>query len=256
VVLGYSERLLVQGGTQAIAKIPIEAKLLKLAKATMPDDVHDIAVSSRTARCIKLLLLIVVVVLLNSGGGWLAHQINFQLYPRHEPYLHLAILGSFGLYILLMTLPFMPGIEIGLTLMLFLGSKGVILVYLCTLIALSLSFSIGRNIPLQKFAKFLDWLHLKKARGLILEMEPLSPGERVTILHKKAPAKIVPHLLNHRYLTIALLLNLPCNAVIGGGGGIGLIVGMSGLITYPRYLLLIAIAISPIPIAIILKGFV
>jgi hypothetical protein len=220
----------------------------------MPDDVNDIAGPSRSVRCIKILLLITVVVLLNSGGGWLAHQINFQLYPRHEPYLHLVILGSFGLYILLMTLPFMPGIEIGLTLMLFLGSKGVILVYCCTLIALSISFLIGQRIPLQKFAKFLGWLHLKKAHDLITEMEPLPPGERVAILHKKAPARIVPHLLNHRYLTIALLLNLPCNAVIGGGGGIGMIVGMSGLITYTRYLLTIAVSISPVPIVIFLKG--
>jgi len=220
----------------------------------MPDDVNDIAGPSRSVRCIKILLLIAVVVLLNSGGGWLAHQINFQLYPRHEPYLHLVILGSFGLYILLMTLPFMPGIEIGLTLMLFLGSKGVILVYCCTLIALSISFLIGQRIPLQKFAKFLGWLHLKKAHDLITEMEPLPPGERVAILHKKAPARIVPHLLNHRYLTIALLLNLPCNAVIGGGGGIGMIVGMSGLITYTRYLLTIAVSISPVPIVIFLKG--
>jgi hypothetical protein len=94
----------------------------------------------------------------------------------------------------------------------------------------------------------------KHARDLILEMEPLSPGERVTFLHKKAPAKVVPYLLNHRYLAIALLLSLPCNAVIGGGGGIGLIVGMSGLITYTRYLLLIAVSISPIPIVIILKA--
>jgi hypothetical protein len=220
----------------------------------MPDDVNDIAGPSRPVRCIKILLLITVVVLLNSGGGWLAHQINFQLYPRHEPYLHLFILGSFGLYILLMTLPFMPGIEIGLTLMLFLGSKGVILVYCCTLIALSISFLIGQRIPLQKFVKFLGWLHLKKVRDLILEMEPLPPGERIAILHKKAPARIVPHLLKHRYLTIALLLNLPCNAVIGGGGGIGMIVGMSGLITYTRYLLTIAVSISPVPIAIFLKG--
>jgi len=220
----------------------------------MPDDVNDIAGPSRSVRCIKILLLITVVVLLNSGGGWLAHQINFQLYPRHEPYLHLVILGSFGLYILLMALPFMPGIEIGLTLMLFLGSKGVILVYCCTLIALSISFLIGQRIPLQKIAKFLRWLHLKKARDLILEMEPLTPSERVAILHKKAPARIVPHLLNHRYLTIALLLNLPCNAVIGGGGGIGMIVGMSGLITYKRYLLTIAASISTVPIVICLKG--
>jgi hypothetical protein len=220
----------------------------------MPDGVEDIAGPSRSVRCIKILLLIAVVVLLNSGGGWLAHQINFQLYPRHEPYLHYVILGSFGLYILLMTLPFMPGIEIGLALMLFLGSKGIILVYLCTLIALSISYLIGRKIPLQKFAIFLDWLYLKKARDLVLEMESLSLDERLVLLQKKAPAKIAPHFLKHRYLAIAVLLNLPCNALIGGGGGIGLITGMSGLITYPRYLLLIAVAISPVPITIILKG--
>lgn len=222
----------------------------------MSDVVHDRAVPSRSARYIKLLLLIVVVVLLNSGGGWLAHQINFQLYPRHEPVLHLLILGSFGLYILLMTLPFMPGMEIGLALMLFLGSKGVLLVYICTLIALSLSFLIGRKISLQVFAKLLDWLCLKKTRDLVLNMETLSLNERVTFLQKKVPAKIAPYLLKHRYLTIAVLLNLPGNAVIGGGGGIGLMAGMSGIITYPRYLLFIAVAISLIPITIILKGYI
>ena len=222
----------------------------------MSDVVHDRAVPSRSARYSKLFLLIVVVVLLNSGGGWLAHQINFQLYPRHEPVLHMIILGSFGLYILLMTLPFMPGIEVGLALMLFLGSKGVLLVYICTLIALSLSFLIGRKIPLQVFAKLLDWLYLKKTRDLVLNMETLSLNERVTFLHKKVPAKIAPYLLKHRYLTIAVLLNLPGNAVIGGGGGIGLMAGMSGIITYPRYLLLVAVAISLIPITIILKGYI
>ena len=209
---------------------------------------------SKPARLAKLLILLVAVVMLNSGGGWLAHQVDFQLYPRHEPAIHLIILASFGLYILLMTLPFMPGIEVGLTLMLFLGAKGVLLVYLCTLIALSISYVIGRRIPPKLFAKLLGWLYLKKARDLVLGMEGMSHDERVTFLQKKAPSKIAPHLLNHRYLTVAALLNLPCNALIGGGGGIALIAGMSGIITFPRYLLLIAVAISPVPIMIILKG--
>jgi hypothetical protein len=220
----------------------------------MSDVVQYGAAPSKSARGIKVLLLIVVIALLNSGGGWLAHQVNFQLYPRHEPVLHLMILGSFGLYILLMTMPFMPGIEIGLALMLFLGSKGVFLVYLCTLVALSISFSIGRKIPPKSISKFLGWLHLKKARDLVLEMETLSLDERMALLREKAPAKLAPHLLKYRYLTIAALLNLPCNALIGGGGGIGLVAGMSGIITYPRFLLLIAVAISPVPIMIILKA--
>ena len=217
---------------------------------------HERFVPSRIVHFLKLVLFITVLVLLNSGGGWLAHQINFQLYPRHEPALHLIILGGVALYMILMALPFMPGIEIGLTLMLFLGSKGLIFVYLCTLIALSVSFLIGRKFPPQIFAKLLDWLYLQKARDLVLEMATLSPPERVALLHKKTPAKVTTQFLKHRYLAIALLLNLPGNAVIGGGGGIGLIAGMSGIISYPRYLLLIAVAISPVPIAILLNGSV
>lgn len=208
----------------------------------------------KSARLTKLLILLAVVLLLNSGGGWLAHQVDFQLYPRHEPMLHLIILSSFGLYIILMTLPFMPGIEVGLTLMLFLGGKGVVLVYVCTLIALSISYVIGRKFPPKLVARLLGWLYLNKARDLVLEMEGMPHNQRISFLQKKAPTKIAPHLLKHRYLAIACLLNLPCNALIGGGGGIALVSGMSGIITYPRYLLLIAVAISPVPIAIIIKG--
>jgi len=221
----------------------------------MSDVVHD-REPSKTARVIKILLLIATIVLMNSGGSWLAHQVDFQLYPRHEPALNLMILGSFGLYILLMTLPFMPGIEIGLTLMLFLGSKGILLVYICTLVALSISYSIGRKIPPHLFAKLLNWLYLKKARDLVLQMEAMPHNERISLLQEKAPTRFAPHILKHRYLAIAALLNLPCNALIGGGGGIGLIAGMSGIITYPRYLLLISIAIAPIPITILIKGMI
>jgi hypothetical protein len=39
-----------------------------------------------------------------------------------------------------MAMPFVPGIELGLALMVLLPSKGVVLVYFCTLLSLSLSF--------------------------------------------------------------------------------------------------------------------
>ena len=47
---------------------------------------------------------------------------------------------------------------------------------------------------------------------------------------------------------IALLLNLPGNALIGGGGGIGLIAGMSRVYSFPRYFLLVGLAITPLPL--------
>jgi len=61
-------------------------------------------------------------------------------------------------------------------------------------------------------------------------------------------------LLKHLYLTIAVVLNLPGNALIGGGGGIGLMVGMSGVVPFYKYLAIVAIAVLPVPLIIYLQG--
>ena len=173
---------------------------------------------------------------------------SFQLWPEHEHLIITALWFSIGVYILWMAMPFVPGIELGLALMVMLGSKGVVVVYLCTLLSLSLSFAIGRLIPLKAFARFLGWLHLYKSRDLMRILEPLDPEEKLDLLLRTAPLKVVPYLLKHRYFMIALLLNLPGNALIGGGGGIGLIAGMSRLYSFPRYFLLLSLAITPLPL--------
>ncbi len=205
-------------------------------------------------RCLKLLFFLLIIVAINMGGDWLVQQIDFQRYPRHEPMLHILLLSLLALYILLMALPFMPGIEIGLALMMVLGGKGVVLVYACTLLALSISFWIGRVVPCRILYSALNWLHFDQASTLIKQIEPLNPQQRLEIIHRRAPSRIVPFLLHHRYLTIAALLNLPGNALIGGGGGIGLIVGMSKMIPFYRYLPLLAIAIAPVPLIIFLQS--
>jgi hypothetical protein len=175
-------------------------------------------------------------------------QINFQLWPQHEHLLITALWFSIAVYVLWMALPFVPGIELGLALMVMLGAKGVVLVYLCTLVSLSLSFAIGRLIPLENFARFLGWLHLHKARDLVLKLQPLNPEEKLDFLLETAPSRVVPYLLKHRYFLIAIILNLPGNALIGGGGGIGLVAGMSRLYPFPKYLLLVGFAITPLPL--------
>jgi hypothetical protein len=50
---------------------------------------------------------------------------------------------------------------------------------------------------------------------------------------------------------IALILNLPGNALVGGGGGIGMIVGVSRLFPFTRYFLLVSLAILPLPLLIL-----
>lgn len=211
-------------------------------------------VPSKQSRYLKILLFVAIVAVINVGGSWLTNQIDFQLFPRHEPLLHGIVMGSVALYVLLMAIPFMPGIEIGLALMILLGNKGAILIYLCTVTSLSISFLIGRTIEPRLIYRLLDWFHLYKASLLVQQLEPLNPQERVELLYSKSPSKIAPFLLRHRYLAIAVLLNLPGNALIGGGGGIGLIVGMSKIVPFHVYLIVIAIAVAPVPLLFFMQG--
>jgi hypothetical protein len=151
-------------------------------------------------------------------------------------------------------LPVTPGIEVGLMLMAMLGVEGIVLVYLCTVLALSLSFLAGRLLPPRLVARILGWLTLHRARKLVMDLEPLGPEERLLFLMQSAPSRIVPFLLRHRYLVLAVLINLPGNAIIGDVGGIGLIAGMSRLFPFPKYVLLVSVAITPVPLLFLLRA--
>jgi hypothetical protein len=221
----------------------------------MPETHQAPAEKPKIRRLFKISLLVGFLVLLNYGGSLLVEQINFQLWPMHEHLMITVLSFAIVVYILWMALPFVPGIELGIALMVMLGTRGVVFVYLCTLLSLSLSFIIGRLIPLNGFARFLGWLHLYKARDLVLELEPLNSEERLNFLLSTAPSKIIPFLLKHRYLTIAIALNLPGNALIGGGGGIGLISGMSRLYPFPKFILLVSLAITPLPLLFLAGKF-
>lgn len=65
---------------------------------------------------------------------------------------------------------------------------------------------------------------------------------------RRTPPRLLVQLFAHRYLALAVFLNLPANAVVGGGGGVALLCGMSGQFGWRGYLLTIAIATSPVPI--------
>jgi hypothetical protein len=215
---------------------------------------QDYEIPSKKKRYSRIAIVLGVIILLNVAGMWIGQQINFQLFPRHESMLQVALLIALLTYILLMATPFMPGIELGLAVMLLLGSKSALLIYLCTLIALSISYTIGRFFPLHIVRRFLDWLYLEKASELVSQLEPLSQQKRLEFLNRKTPSKIAPFLLKHRFVTLAVVLNLPGNALIGGGGGIGLVVGMSKLVSFYKYFLVMAVAILPIPLCVYIQA--
>lgn len=203
---------------------------------------------------VGLLLFLGLLLLAQQFGDWLRGEITGQLWPRHLRMATWLLLAALLGYTLLMALPFMPGIEIGLALMLVLGREGVVLVYLCTVLALMLSFLAGRLLALQRLTALLDWLHLQRASELLRRFVAVPAPARLDWLRQRLPGRLGRLTLHHRYLLVALLLNLPGNALIGGGGGIGLLAGMSGLYTPWKFLLLVALAVSPVPIFLLISG--
>ncbi|WP_189469258.1 hypothetical protein [Litchfieldella qijiaojingensis] len=176
----------------------------------------------------------------------------FLVHPGNEVYLQRTILAAVVVYILAAVVPFVPAAEIGWALMLMLGPEIAILIYLGTVLALTLAYIIGRAIPVAACAAAFEFFGFKKARNLVLKMATLDTNERLMLLLEHAPRRFVPGLLRHRYLTLMVALNIPGNTLMGGGGGIALSAGMSGLYTLPAYLATVSIAVAPIPFLIIL----
>jgi len=208
----------------------------------------------RTRLAAGIALFLGILLFLNYGVSKLADLLAFQMWPSDVNRAVFLIFSSAALYVVLMALPFMPGMEVGLTLMAMLGAGGIVLVYLCTVLALSLSFLAGRLLPPRFVARGLGRLGLTRARKLVADLEPLDAEDRLHFLARSAPSRIVPDMLRQRYLVLAVLFNLPGNAVIGNGGGIALIAGMSRLFPFPKYLFLVCLAITPVPLFFLLRA--
>lgn len=205
----------------------------------------------RWGRIASICLTLVAVYLV---GQFVANEIlqrfDLVMHVRSEPTFHRLIMTASGIYVALMAIPFMPGAEVGISMILLFGSKICLLVYVCTVIALIPPYIIGRLISPKYTARMFGFVGLMPARRLVEQIAPLSAEQRLVYLMDRAPTRFGPFFVRHRFLTLAVLLNLPGNIVIGGGGGIALIAGMTRLYSLPTYLLTISVAVAPVPLII------
>jgi hypothetical protein len=212
------------------------------------------AARNRWQFLLKFISLIILIIAANFVAHWAVDALNFELRPSNEDMVHRAIMVSAIVYAILLAIPFVPGMEVGLALIGMLGPPIVFLVYLCTLAGLSLSFVVGRLVPLDSLIKPLEDFRFRRTETLLRTIKPMNMEDRLAFLLSKAPNRFVPILLRHRYIALAIALNLPGNFLIGGGGGIALMAGVSGLYSTPGFLVTIALAVSPLPLAILLFG--
>lgn len=209
-------------------------------------------------RWIRIVVLALIYSGLLAGGHWgsqwLIGLVGVDLSPDANSHARHLVMAGVLLYTALMAMPFVPGIEISLALLATFGSDVAMVLYAATVVALTFSYLIGRLLPVRLIAVLFGAIGLHRAENLVLHLKPMSREQRLETLISHAPKRIVPMLLKHRYIAVAVMLNVPGNAIIGGGGGIALLAGISGLFTFPRYLAVVSLAVLPVPLAIMLMG--
>jgi hypothetical protein len=212
------------------------------------------ATGIRWRRIVIIVCVITLLIAANLVARNYIDVLSFPIRPGNEDAVHRTIMISATLYAIMLAVPFVPGAEIGVALMAMLGPQIALLVYLCTLAGLSLSFILGRLIPVKALINMAKDLKLERTRQLLQDIEPLDKKERLDLLINRAPKRMVPLLLRYRYFALAAALNTPGNYVIGGGGGIALFAGVSRLFSVTGFFVTVILAVSPVPIAVMIFG--
>jgi len=153
-------------------------------------------------------------------------------------------------YAVLIATPFVPGIEIGVALMLLQGGTVAPFVYLATVAGLTLSYAAGSALPYAALHRIFAELRLRPACRLLERVAPLSPEERLAAFEARLPGRIASLATRQRYLLLGIAINVPGNGLLGGGGGLSLMAGLSHLYRPGPTLLTFAIAVAPVPLLV------
>ncbi|KPQ15437.1 MAG: hypothetical protein HLUCCO18_12175 [Rhodobacteraceae bacterium HLUCCO18] len=207
-----------------------------------------------TGIALRVLVLLAIVVIATWAAHLLKEALNLTIMPTNEQQVHRTLMLGTVAYVGLLAIPFVPGAEVGIAMLTAFGAAIAPLVYVATVAAMMLSYTLGRLLPGTTLARLLGLLRLRKAADLVARASALPPDERLALLLEGAPPRTVGLALRHRYVALAVIVNVPGNAMIGGGGGIMMMAGMSGIFAPVQTFLAIAIAVSPVPVTVLLLG--
>jgi hypothetical protein len=203
---------------------------------------------------LRWLVLIGLLIALNLGISALLKQYADPFATSGKIMLNLTFILLLLVYILLLAFPFVPGVEIGISLLIAHGSVAAPFVYLATLGGLSLAYGVGVLLSDKVSCRFLMTLGLTRACHFVDNMKLLSRAERLEQMQQALPDWAGRWFLGRRCWLLALLLNVPGNSLIGGGGGIAMLAGLSRTFSAPQYFLTIAMATLPVPLLVYFFG--
>lgn len=203
---------------------------------------------------LRAALLVALIVLVYGIGHGIVGDLRRMASAEAQTAISLTVAIALLVYIVLMAVPFCPGIEVGLALLALGGREIAPLVYLATVVALVLAFIVGRFFPPDALVASLARLRLRRAAEALRQIAPLDGERRLQHLLGHGSPWAVRFLVQHRYLAVAIALNTPGNLLIGDGGGIALAAGFSRLFSLSWFALTVAVAVAPVPIVVLLAG--
>jgi len=209
-----------------------------------------------TRPAIGLFFRAALLIALISSAFWISASIrdalDLEIMPHNEALMHKIIIVSLACYFILMSLPFLPGAEIGLTLLTVFGGAIAPAVYVATVLALALAFALGRLVPIATTARILRRLGQRRAADQLSRLDGVPNDQILDTVLSGTPARPLRGLIRFRYLVVMLLINTPGNIVVGGGGGIALVAGLSRCFHPIGFLTSVALAVLPVPLAAVL----
>jgi hypothetical protein len=242
--LGEIKSALGSKTTQVIAQVVVLSALVYFIMLSLP------FLPNLGVRGISVLAMWSIILVL---GHQLSHEGFHQLQDilaaaSGEIGIYGLLIGAF-VYVLVLALPFVPGMEFGLLLMVLFGREGVIIAYVATIVGLSLAYLVAQTVPNTITLKWMNKLGLSDAAN-----NPKDAIDAIVVGGNTAggaAARLGNFLLSHRYLTLAVCVNLPGNSVLGGGGGIAALCGLSRQFHWWRYVLTLIVATAPLPLLIL-----
>ncbi len=204
---------------------------------------------------VRLTIFILAVLVATWISAALRDAMDLHVMPDNEVAVHRTIVVATVVFIILLAIPFVPGAEIGLTMLTVFGAAIAPLVYCATVTALMLAYIIvdwSRLVP--TVIRALRAVRLTKAANVLEETALLSREAKMERLMQGGSPRMLRFATRYRYVAILIAINVPGNFLIGGGGGISIMAGMSGLFAPIPFLLTVAIAVSPVPLAVMFLG--
>lgn len=195
-----------------------------------------------TRRLVVLAGLLALAIALYPAMNSVLQEISLYILSMREEIGLIWLIALAVVYAVLLAIPFVPGLELGLLMMVLFGAPGAVIAHLATVAGLLMSFVVGDRMAARSTTKkvvghFMAWSQSKGSKS----QEDQRP------LH----LRLAGALKNYRHLALAVFLNTPGNAVLGGGGGIAFLCGASREFRWPAFVLTAALATAPLPLLVI-----